>query len=339
MTVRFLVAGPNWVGDLVIADTLFKLIKQNHSDATLDLIAPPWARPLCERIAEVDRIFNSPGGHGRLAPGARWKLARELRKNHYTQAWVLPRSAKAALLPWMAGAARRSGYRGEMRYGLLTDIRRRNPDHYALAKRYAALAFAPGEALPQDLPRPVLQSSATQRQAAISRLGIEEVNRAVVLAPGAEYGPAKRWPIDKFAELAARLVAEGRPVWVVGGKGERALGEAIRARAPAARNLAGETALGEAIDVIAAASAVVTNDSGLMHVAAAVGTPLVAIYGSTSPDYTPPASETAKVVYHALPCSPCFERVCPLGHTNCLRSIGVEEVSAELDELPKKNRA
>jgi heptosyltransferase-2 len=338
-TSRFLIAGPNWIGDLVMADTLFKLLKQAHPDTPIDLLAPAWARPLAERMAEIDRAIETPGGHGRLALGARRRLARVLRKQHYTQAWVLPRSAKAALVPWLARVPRRTGYRGELRYGLVNDMRQPNPAHVAFVERHAALAFAPGADLPAQLPWPELQSTVEDRRRVLARLGLDARGGAVALAPGAEYGPAKRWPVEKFGELAARLLEQGRPVWVMGGEGERALGEAIRERAPAVRNLAGETVLIEAVDILAAASGVVSNDSGLMHVAAALATPLVAIFGSSSPRYTPPAGDNAEVVYLGLPCSPCFKRVCPLGHTNCLRGIGVESVQSALERAQKKNRA
>ncbi len=331
---KILIAGPNWIGDLVIADTLFKLLKQSEPDADIDLLAPAWALPLAARMAEINVAIETPGGHGELALKARWRLARQLRRNAYSRAYVLPRSAKAALLPWLARVPRRTGYRGESRYGLVNDMRRVNPAHRSVAARYAALAFAPGAELPVSLPRPELLSDPATRAKTLARLGIGDDNAgAVVLAPGAEYGPAKRWPIAYFADLAARLAGEGRPVWVLGSTHERALGEAILARAPATRNLAGETSLVEAVDVLGAAAAVVSNDSGLMHVAAAVGAPLVAIYGSSSPRYTPPASARAKVMYRALPCSPCFARECPLGHLNCLRGIGVDEVHAAIHAL------
>lgn len=326
-----MIAGPNWIGDLVIADTLFKLLKQGGPEVPIDLLAPAWALPLAKRMVEVDRAIQTPGGHGDLALPARLRLARRLRKRGYTRAYVLPRSAKAALLPWLARVPKRIGYRGENRYGLINDMRELNPMHHSVAERYASLVFTPNETLPADLPRPKLLSSAEQQATTLARLGIEETGGAIALAPGAEYGPAKRWPMERFAALAARLHAEGRPVWIVGGEGERGLGEEILKRVPAARNSAGKTSILEAVDILAAAAGVVTNDSGLMHVAAAVGTPLVAIYGSSSPHYTPPASDRAKLIYRALPCSPCFERTCPLGHTNCLRGIEVDEVHAALD--------
>lgn len=335
---RILVAGPNWIGDLVIADTLFKLLKRAEPATPIDLLAPAWALPLAARMAEIERAIATPGGHGQLALAARIRLARRLRKNGYTRVYVLPRSAKAALLPWLARVPRRAGYRGEARHGLINDMRRVNPAHHSVAERYAALAFTPDTGLPAELPRPELTSTEAQRVAALERLEISATSAPVVLAPGAEYGPAKRWPIEKFALLAERLAAAGRAVWVLGSAKERGLGETIRAHAPAARNLAGETTLPEAVDLLATASVVVTNDSGLMHIAAAVGTPLVAIYGSSSPRYTPPTSAHAKIIYRALPCSPCFERVCPLGHTNCLRAIGVDEVLAAVTVLEKESR-
>jgi heptosyltransferase-2 len=225
----------------------------------------------------------------------------------------------------------RTGYRGEARYGLVNDMRRMNPSHYAVAERYAALAFTAGAELPVSLPRPELLSDSEARATTLTRLGLRTETGAVALAPGAEYGPAKRWPITYFTELAARLAADRRPVWVLGSIRERPLGEAVRARVPHARNLAGETSLIEVVDVLAAAGAAVVNDSGLMHVAAAVGTPLTAIYGSSSPRYTPPAGGRAEVIYRALPCSPCFARECPLGHLNCLRAISVDEAYAAVN--------
>jgi len=330
---RVLVAAPSWVGDLVMADTLFKLLKSQTPAAAIDVLAPAWALPLAARMAEVDTPIELPAGHGELALGERWRLAWRLRRNGYARAFVLPRSAKAALVPWLARVPRRIGYRGEMRYGLINDIRRLNPAHERLVQRYAALAFAPGTTLPDSLPSPVLSSDAAAQNDVFARLHLDASPAPVVLCPGAEYGPAKRWPIDSYAQLAAQLRALGRKVWVVGSAGERALGERIAAGAPGSRNLAGDTTLVEAVDVMAAAAAVVSNDSGLMHVAAALGRPLVALYGSSSPRYTPPAAADARIIYHDLECSPCFARECPLGHFNCLRGVSVAEVLTALEGL------
>lgn len=330
---RILIVGPNWIGDLVIADILFKLLRRADPDTDIDLLAPAWALPLAERIAEITTAIETPGGHGELALGARLRLGRRLHKKGHVRAYVLPRSVKAALLPWLAGIPMRTGYRGEIRYGLINDMRRVNPAHHSVAERYAALAFPPGVELPAALPSPQLLSEPGTRAATLARLGVADDAAPLALCPGAEYGPAKRWPASSYAELARRLIGAGRAVWIVGSERERGLGEDIARQAPGARNLAGETTLVGAVDLLAAAAGVVSNDSGLMHVAAAVGTPLVAVYGSSSPRYTPPLSERARVLYHALPCSPCFARECPLGHLNCLRGIGVDEVYAAVRAL------
>ncbi len=330
---RVLVAAPSWVGDLVMADTLFKLLRQQAPEAPIDVLAPAWALPVAARMREVADVIELPAGHGELAFGARRRLARSLRGRGYSHAYILPRSAKAALVPWLARIPRRIGYRGEWRYGLINRIYRLNPAHEKLVERYAALAFPPGSALPDALPRPELRSNAVTRGQVLRRLGLDPDAAPVVLCPGAEYGPAKRWPVEHYSALAAALSADGRAVWVVGSARERFLGEAIAAAAPDTVNLAGATTLDEAVDVLAAAAGVVCNDSGLMHVAAALGRPIVALYGSSSPRYTPPAADRVRILYRALECSPCFARECPLGHFNCLRGIAPREARSALAEL------
>lgn len=332
---RVLVAAPSWVGDLVMADTLFKLLKAQSPEAPIDVLAPAWALPLAARMAEIDATIELPARHGEIALGARWRLARWLHERGYSHAYILPRSAKAALVPWLARIPRRIGYRGEMRYGLINCMHRPNAAHERLVERYAALAFEPGASLPGELPAPALTSQLEARFDVLKRLHLEAGQNPVILCPGAEYGPAKRWPIESYAALAKTLRARGQAVWVVGSACEHALGERIVAAAEGAQNLAGETALLEAVDVLAEASAVVCNDSGLMHVAAALGRPLVALYGSSSPRYTPPAAASAQVVYHNLECSPCFARECPLGHFNCLRGVTLAEVMAALEKCLK----
>lgn len=333
MGERILVAGPSWVGDFVMADALFKLLRSERPSCPLDVLAPAWALPLARRMDEVSEAIELPGGHGELAFAARWRLSRALRGRGYTHAYVLPRSAKAALVPWLARVPWRTGYLGEMRYGLLNDVRRPDPAHETVVQRYAALAQAPGAPLPESLPAPALHSPEAAQRELLARLGLQDDTRPVALCPGAEYGPAKRWPAEAYAALAECLLGAGRAVWLLGSGRERELGDAIAARAPGARNLAGATSLVEAVDLLAAAAAVVTNDSGLMHIAAALAKPLVAIFGSSSPRYTPPTSEAARIIYHSLPCSPCFARECPLGHLNCLRGIGIDEVMGALRRL------
>ncbi|HEU4620116.1 MAG TPA: lipopolysaccharide heptosyltransferase II, partial [Gammaproteobacteria bacterium] len=290
------------------------------------VLAPPWSLPILYRMPEVARAVELDVRHGELGLGRRWRVGRALAGEGYGQAIVLPRSLKAALVPFFASIPVRTGFLGEHRYGLVNDVRPFDPDLLdQTVKRFVALGAERGEPLPGiEPPRLVSPPDA----GVFARLGLESGPDVVALMPGAEYGPAKQWPIERFAELAARLVREGRRVWVLGSAKERALGERIAAveGGSRVRNLCGATRLDEAIDLLAAARVAVTNDSGLMHAAAAAGAHVVAIYGSSSPSFTPPLTERNTIVYLGLACSPCFERTCPLGHLRCLLEISVDAV-------------
>ncbi len=330
---KILVIGPSWIGDMVLAQPMLKLLRARHNEPVIDVLAPRWTLPLVERMPEVRRAIDLPVGHGELGLAARWKLARQLRHEHYDQAIVLPNSFKSALVPFFAGIRVRTGYVGEARYGLLTDARRlpakRLPQ---IAQRYGELARSRGDALRLPLPALGLRVEDAARREVLARLGVEKQRPAVALCPGAEYGPAKRWPARYFAELAQGIAARGCAVWLIGSPNDAALGSEIaHAAGGACRNLCGETTLGEAIDLLAATALVVTNDSGLMHVAAALGKPLIALYGSSSPEFTPPLSPNAQILKLDLPCSPCFKRVCPLGHFNCMNQLVPDRVLEEID--------
>ena len=332
---RILVVGPAWVGDMVMAQSLFITLAQQHPGAQIDVVASPWSLPLLARMPQVHRGIALSVPHGRFGLAARWRLGRELRHEHYDQAIVIPRSWKSALVPFLAGARRRTGYRGEMRYGLLNDIR---PLDKAVLRRtverYVALGLPADTPLPPAaIPEPQLRVDSANRERLLAELGLRGERPAVAMMPGAEYGPSKRWPLAHYAQLAARLQAEGRQVWLFGSERDRDDAERIIALSGASlHNLCGRTRLEDAVDLLSACSAAVTNDSGLMHVAAAVGIPLVAIYGSSTPDYTPPLSIQATVLYRGLDCSPCFKRECPLGHLNCLNEITPESVYDALSQ-------
>ncbi len=320
LETRFLIIGPSWVGDMVLAQSLFKVIKQRHANARVEVLAPAWTLPLLARMPEVDDSIALPFGHGELAFGARVRLGRSLRGRHYDRAIVLPNSLKSALVPFAAGARRRTGFVGELRYGLLNDIRRL--DKRALPRtvdRFVALGIEADEPLP-PIPNPRLREDRSNAEAALARLGRGTPGTPVLgLCPGAEYGPAKRWPAEHYAEVARAKLEAGWEVWLFGSDKDAAVTRAIQAQtAGRCLDLAGQTTLTEAIDLLALSTAVVTNDSGLMHVAAALGRPLIALYGSSDPRHTPPMSERATVLYLGLECSPCFERECPLGHRRCL---------------------
>lgn len=325
---RYLIAGPAWVGDMVMAQSLLMTIKQREPEALIDVLAPEWSLPLLARMPEVHEAIIVPITHGEAALAKRWRLGRTLRAKRYDQAIVIPRSFKAALIPFFAAARVRTGYRGEMRFGLLNDIR---PLDKAVltqtVQRYVALGRQPGSALPPPIPQPRLQVDELNQRRLFQELGLKYDSAIIGLMPGAEYGPAKRWPIEYYCELSRRLTDEGHQVWLFGSQKDHEVAATIAAAAGTrGYNLCGRTGLVDAVDLIAACDAVVTNDSGLMHVAAAVGRPLVAIYGSSTPDYTPPLSDRATVLYRRLECSPCFKRECPYGHTDCLKGIGVEQV-------------
>ena len=328
--MKILLVGPSWIGDTLLAQPLLTLLHERHGGLVLDVLAPAWTLPVVQRMPEVRRAIASPFAHGELELAERRRLGRELRAEHYDQAIVLPNTLKSAFVPWFARIARRTGYRGEMRWGMLNDVRAL--DEQALpqmARRYAALALDPGAPLPAQLPAPRLTIDDAERRATLDALGLTGARRPVALCPGAEYGPAKRWPPSYFAELARELEKSGHAVWLVGSAKDAEIGEdVVRLSAGACVNLCGRTTLDQAIDLLASAQLAVTNDSGLMHVAAAAGTPLIAIYGSSTPEHTPPISPRASILKLELPCSPCFERTCPLGHFNCMMHLKPDRVLA-----------
>lgn len=334
--MKILIIGPAWVGDMVLAQSLFKLLRQRAPQARLDVLAPAWTAPLLAHMPEVGEAMLLPFKHGELMMAERIRIGRRLRERAYDQAIVLPRSLKSAVVPFVARVPRRTGFRGEWRYGLLNDIR--PLDRTRLPRtvdRYVALGLAPGEPPPAEIPVPRLAVAPADAEAALARLGIPKPAQPILgLCPGAEYGPAKRWPVEYFAEIARKQLAHGRQVWLYGSDRDASVTSEInRLTGRACLDLAGRTTLGEAIDLLSLATAVVTNDSGLMHVAAALDRPLVAIYGSSTPAYTPPLGARAQVVYLGLWCSPCFERECPLGHLRCLYDIAPAQVSAALREV------
>ena len=299
---------------------------QRHPDAEIHVLAPAWSAPLLQRMPEVAAVIENPFLHGAFNWAGRKALGSRLAGVDFSSAYVLPNSWKSALAPYFAAIPERVGYTGEARFGLLN---RRLPKSTLprLVDRYTALAGN----FPDPTPVPRLTSSPEQQAAARQALGLAPDIPAIIFCPGAEYGPAKRWPAHHFAAVAQKVDAGGAAVWILGSAKDAAVGdEIVHLSGNKARNLCGQTQLGQAIDLIASAHAVVTNDSGLMHVAAALDRPLVALYGSSSPGYTPPLSARAKIVTLHLECSPCFKRTCPLGHLRCLEDITPERVLAEL---------
>ncbi|MAZ87938.1 MAG: lipopolysaccharide heptosyltransferase II [Cellvibrionaceae bacterium] len=300
---RILIVGPSWVGDMLMSHSLIQQLKLQHPKAEIDVLAPDWCRALIERMPEVSNSIAMPVGHGSLQLGVRRRLAAVLAKRDYDQAIVCPNSLKSALIPFFAGIPLRTGWLGEMRYFLLNDPRKLKKTAFPLmVQRYVALAtegVARAEELPPILP-PKLTVDAEAQAETLKEFGLP-TEKLIGLCPGAEFGPAKRWPDYHYAALAQRLIDGGGAVACFGSAKDAevvdAIAEQLDDRAQASfYGMAGKTTLPQAIDLLASCDAVVTNDSGLMHVAAAVNTPLVALYGPTSPDFTPPLSDKAEVI-------------------------------------------
>lgn len=310
------------------------LLRRLHARGEqLTVGALPWVAPVYRAMPQVAEVIELPFAHGGLQLRERRRLAQQLNAQ-FDSAYICPNSLKSALLPFLAGIPRRVGYLGEARVGLLTH-RLKNPPRAQRPPMVVFYSALSGEAdVAQDRPHlhlPVQAVENTLLGHGLQRQGY------YVLAPGAEFGPAKRWPTDRFAELAQALRL---PAVLLGSGKEAALCDDIARRLQDAGspvkllNLAGKTSLSQAMQLIEACQCVVSNDSGLMHVAAGFGVPQIAIFGSSSPLHTPPMSSKAKVLWlktdpayqPALDCAPCFERDCPLGHTRCLQDITAARV-------------
>lgn len=323
---KILIAGPAWVGDMVMAQSLFMTLQQQNPAAKIDVMAPSWSVPLLQRMPQVHRAIELPVGHKQLQLMTRLKLGRSLRANQYDQAIITPRSFKSALVPFFAGIPQRTGYRGEMRFGLINDMRRLDKTILRqTVQRYVALGLPASTSTALSVPLPELLIDAVNQQRLCESLQLAQDKPVIGFMPGAEYGPAKQWPTDYYQSLAEQLVEQGYRVWIFGSGKEQQLGEQIHKQNPQVINLCGKTELVDVVDLIALTRATVSNDSGLMHVACATSRPVIAIYGSSDPLYTPPLSEQATILYKNLSCSPCFDRQCRFGHLNCLRQITVSE--------------
>jgi heptosyltransferase-2 len=320
---------------MVMAHALLRDLRLRDAAVVIDVLAPEWSLPLLGRMPEVRRGIALPVRHGELALNKRLAVARAMRTEHYTQAIVLPRSAKAALVPFLARIPRRTGFRGELRYGLINDVR---PfDREALdqtVKRFRALGVDSPGTDPGPLLPPQLEADPVALQSLLDRHRLVADAPVAALMPGAEYGPAKQWPAERFRELARALAHAGYRVWILGSEREAPLGRLMAEDLAGVTDLCGRTSLVDAVDLLSAARVAVSNDSGLMHVAAAVGTHVIGIYGSSTPAFTPPLTERSTVVYRGLACSPCFARSCPLGHTDCLNGIDVAQIVAAVESVP-----
>jgi heptosyltransferase-2 len=331
---QVLVIGPSWVGDMVMAQVLFQIMRRRWPRVQIDLLAPPASSPLGERMAELRQVYTLEIPHGRLGMAARRTMAERLRPVEYDWAICLPNTFKSALIPYWLRIPVRSGFKREFRGWLLNDAhrlqRRKLP---RTVDQYVSLGLPPRLPHPNFLPPPRLQVDTLARDLACKELGLPANTRPVALAPGAEYGPAKRWPLRHWIRLATELVAAGHAVWLFGSPKDAPITREIAAAVPAVVDLGGRTSLLQALDLLSLAPVAVSNDSGLMHVAGAVGSRVVALYGPTSPLMTPPLSPGAQILRREISCSPCGKRECPRQHHRCMEELEAGPVLAQVEQL------
>jgi heptosyltransferase-2 len=329
--LKTLVVGPAWVGDMIMAQSLFKaVLERSNQKMQIDVLAPRYTLSLLQRMPEVHEALSMPSiSHGELALGKRYKAGQSLRARQYDQAIILPNSWKSALIPFWANIPKRTGWVGECRFGLLNDVRRLDKTVLSsMTSQYGALAFPKGQEqeakiIPQRW-RPALSVTPDDVQKTLDKFGIIlDKNRPILaLCPGAAFGSAKRWPEQYFAELANEMMNQGWEVWLFGSAGEKAVGNKIQSLSDnRCRDFVGTTSLPEAIDLLSVVTKVVSNDSGLMHIAAALQRSVIAIYGPTPAEFAPPLSTDAQILQVNLPCRPCQQRECPLGHHHCMKMI------------------
>ncbi len=335
-TSRLLIVAPNWIGDCVMAQPLLAMLKQKNPGLAIDVLAPAWVAPVWRVMSEVDTVIDVPFRHGVLQLRERWRYAQILRQRGYSAAYVLPNTLKSALLPWFAGIKSRIGYKGESRYGLINLMHHDDQQApRAMVPFYTALATAPQAQAPGNLQRPVLQVSNEKITEALATLDLSAQQPIIAFAPGAEFGNAKRWPARHFAALANTVLQAHPNVQIVllGSPKDSTVCDEIKTLCPAVHHLAGKTSLDQAVSLIAFASAMVSNDSGLLHIASALNRPVIALYGPTDPDHAPPFSDIAHSLSLRLACAPCKQRECPLGHHDCMQKMGSDMVWRPLQAI------
>ncbi len=328
--MKILIIGPSWIGDMVMSQSLYITLKKQYPEAIIDVMAPAWCKPILERMPEINKSIEMPLAHGQFSFFKRRQLGHALRQAQYDSAYILPHSAKSALIPFFAKIPKRIGWKGEMRYGLLNDLRENKKSFQYMVERYIALAF-PKKQMQNSaslggldkLAKPQLFIDKEKQLQAIEKFNLKKELPILGLCPGAEFGPSKRWPEQHYADVANEMINQGYQITLFGSTKDKQLTKKIKSLVATENqnqvyDLAGNTNLIEAVDLLAACKIVVSNDTGLMHIAAAVGCSVVAVYGSTTPKYTPPLATAFEMVHTDISCRPCFKRTCEFSHMKCL---------------------
>lgn len=337
---KVLVVGPSWLGDLIMTQSLLKILHKQGK--TIEVLAPKWNHGILECMPEVSKAIEMPFDHGELKIFSRYSFAKELKAAQYDECIVVPNSFKSALIPFWAKIPKRTGWLGEFRYGLLNNTQKLNKQKLPLmVQRLISLAYFGQnfnqdniESVSYDYPRLVISKNVKDQVRA--KFNLNDHDQYIALAPGAAYGDTKRWPAEYFAEIASKKIQQGYKIILLGSPKDREVTDKINhLTEEQCINLAGQLALPETVAIISLANALVSNDSGLLHVAAALDIPLIGIYGSTSPDFTPPLIEDNKkeIIKSDLSCSPCFKQTCKFGHLKCLYNLTPSKVNQSLDKL------
>lgn len=327
MHYKILIIAPAWVGDLVMSQTLFKLLRRKYpNNLTIDVFASKFLHPLIARMPEVDNIIDNPFQHKEFNLLKRIKVGLSLRKNKYDEVIILPNSIKSAITPFFAGIKKRTGFIGESRYILLNNYFKLNKNALPLMiDRFCALGNGGQKANHIEFPK--LETDSKNQEILRNKFNLNNSRTLIAFCPSAEYGPAKRWPPEHFAKLADLLDENKYQIVILGSQKDSEISQQITQRTMhSVIDLCGKTDLKDAIDILGLCKHTITNDSGLMHIAASVNSHVIAMYGSTSENFTPPLSTNAEIVKITLECSPCFERTCKFGHYNCLRAISPESI-------------
>ena len=322
---KILIIAPAWIGDLVMSAVLIKALKNNQNNS-IDILVNSNLLSLANQIPGIRKVISSETTHGRLSLIYRIKKGLSLRSEQYDECFILTNSYKSAIIPLIARIKKRISYLGELRYGLINIIKKPINRNFGMVNRYLNLI----DQKQTDTAYPVFNIK-TNKELIFNKFQFE--GKYIVFCPDAEYGPAKRWPTHKWLHLANKL-SQSYKVIIIGL--DISISEEFRPlESDKIINLIGKTNLVEVMEIIALSEGVISNDSGLMHISASFEKKIIALYGSSSPTYTPPliSKEKRDIFYKNLDCSPCFKRVCPLGHTKCLNDIKVDEVKESATKL------